>query len=119
MKRFIVLLVLASIFMLAVVGCGSKTATPTDAVKGFLAAIEKNDMEALAKVSAEGTAELVAMMGTKAQDSLKENGKATNFAETISGDTAEVVVTFADGTDYPFDTIKVDGKWLVKLDMGK
>jgi len=103
-------------------GC-SLVNSPKAAVQKFWKAIQKNDMQALAKVATPETVQLVATFGSKIQGyaaNMSEK-KIKTVIEKIDGDTAVVTVIFDDGEEENFDLIKVNGKWKVdiSLDMGK
>jgi hypothetical protein len=62
------------------------------------------------------SAGLMLMFMEKAQGMLTEQGSITNTEETITGDTAVVIVTFQDGSTEQYDLVRRDGKWLVTFD---
>ncbi|MCL2764539.1 MAG: DUF4878 domain-containing protein [Treponema sp.] len=109
---------LALIIVLLIAGC-SAGGSPKGAVQDFIKAVEKNDMEALAKVSTQETAQLMAMFGEKAQGTAKEFGKIKSMTEKIDGDKAVVNVVFDNGENSDFHLVKEDGKWKVSINMNK
>ncbi len=107
-----------------IVGCGAGAKTPTQTVKEFLTAVINNDVEAMSKVATQETVQLMAMFGTKAQEALSEQGFADmnqfTFVEAIDGDTATVTMQDSNGEEgETLDLVKVDGKWMVSINMNK
>ncbi|MHC6204435.1 DUF4878 domain-containing protein [Breznakiellaceae bacterium SP9] len=115
-------------FAFIAVGCSSGS-SPTTVVKDFCAALEKSDFD---KAKTFATAETGALLDTiKSMTSLANLGgeTATNemadaFAqfknvtfgtETISGDTATVIIKDAEGSENTIDLVKQNGTWKVKM----
>lgn len=98
--------------------------TPTGAVKKFLNAAMENDSKAMAEVATDETVQLMALFGSKIQESMEETGKIDisqlTFTEEIDGDTATVRMKNVNGGDEEaLDLVKIDGKWKVSIDMNK
>jgi len=113
-KRFFI----GALILVALLGSCSLGSSPKSAVQKFGKAIEKNDMNALAKVATPETVQLVAMFGSKIQGYAASMSakKVKTITEEISGNTAVVTVIFADGEEENFDLVKTDGKWKVAID---
>jgi outer membrane lipoprotein-sorting protein len=107
------------VVILVLMGACSAASSPKTAVQKFYKAVEKNDTKAMAEVATTETVQLVALFGTKIQDTVSANGKVKTITETIDGDTAVVTVIFENGEESNIDLIKVDGKWKVSVSMGK
>jgi hypothetical protein len=114
-KRF---LAGALVFVVLLSGC-SLVNSPKAAVKKFVKAIEKNDMNALAKAATPETVQLVATFGSKIQGyaASMSDRKIKKITEEINGNTAVVTYIFYDGEEEDFDLKKVDGKWKVHISM--
>jgi hypothetical protein len=114
-KRFLAgALVVVALFA----GC-SLIDSPKTAVRKFVKAIEKNDMNALAKVATPETVQLMATFGSKIQGyaASMSDRKIKKITEEISGNTAVVTYIFDDGDEEDFDLKKIDGKWKVHISM--
>jgi ketosteroid isomerase-like protein len=112
MKR---VLIIGMVCMAALVSCGGKASSPSDAAKKFYAAALKGDAKAMEAVATPETVQMMVMFGEKAKTGLAEYGKVTDASETIDGDTAVVTLTFENGATDDIDLIKVDGKWKVTV----
>jgi hypothetical protein len=111
MKRWMMLM--GIVCLVFITGCGNNS--PSAAARKFYTAIGKNDSKAMAEVATPETVQIMAMFGEKAAGMAAENGKITNAAEEIDGDTAVVTLTFANGETEDLDLIKVNGKWKVSV----
>jgi len=114
-KKFFI----GALVFVALLGSCSLGSSPKAAVQKFRKAIEKNDMNALAKVATPETVQLVAAFGSKIQGyeaGLSEK-KVKTITEEISGNTAVVTYIFTDGEEENFDLRKIDGKWKVHVSM--
>jgi len=112
--KIILGLVIIAILM---IGCADNS--PKGVVERFIKAVEKGDSNTYNKLVTPDSVSTMALMGEYLKESIKESGKPTNFAEKIDGDKASVVVSFANGDDQDYDLKKVDGKWLISMEMGK
>ena len=113
MKRFTIYVFLAVIVLFCISACGQKT--PTATVKAYYNAIEKNDAKALERNATSEVVAMWAMYSSKAQGMLLERGKPTGFSERITGNTAVVTVTFANGERETEHLVKDGGKWKVTM----
>lgn len=98
--------------------------TPTAVTKKFYKAVAANDSKAMAEVATPQTVELMGMFGSKAQTAMQEQGitdiDKLTFVETIDGDKATVTMKTPSGEEgEALDLIKVDGKWMVNIEMNK
>jgi len=107
--------------VICIVNCSGSS--PSKVVRAFFAAAEKGDVKAMQDLSTAETASLIGMFSSKIVESLKEgepaDSKITGTSEKITGDTAEVTVTFASGKTEDITLKKVDGKWKIHADMNK
>ncbi len=99
--------------------------TPTAATKKFFNAAIENDSKAMAEVATDETVQLMGMFGTKIQEAMKEAGitdvNKLTFTEEINGDTATVRMKSPSGEEggEAINLVKIDGKWMVNIDMNK
>jgi len=114
-KRFFV----GTLVIVGLLASCSLANSPKVAVQKFGKAIEKNDMNALAKVATPETVQLVATFGSKIQGyaASMSDKKIKTVTEEIHGDNAVVTVIFADGEEEKFDLKNIDGKWKVHISM--
>ncbi|MDR3013515.1 MAG: DUF4878 domain-containing protein [Chitinispirillales bacterium] len=113
MKRLVVLFGLIGLVGVSAVGCGSPK--PSAVVRNFYAAVEKGDMDALAKHATPETVAAIALFSEKMQGAVKEKGKIASMVEVIDGDAATVAVTYESGETDSVNLIKADGKWKVHV----
>jgi uncharacterized membrane protein YvbJ len=99
------------VFVVFLVGCSADN-SPSAVVREYYKALEKNDTNALSKVTTPATAKNLAQFATKARDHVVALGPIITVTEEIYGDTAVVTVTF-ENDEEEIDVIKVDGKWKV------
>jgi ketosteroid isomerase-like protein len=111
MKR--VMLVVGIVCVVFLAGCGNDS--PSSVARKFYAAVEKNDAKAMGQVATPETVQMMVMFGEKAAGMVAANGKITKTTEKINGDTAVVILTFANGETENLDLIKVNGKWKVTI----
>jgi len=113
MKRVLMAAVIICV-VLFVVGCGNNS--PSGVARSFITAVEKGDTRAIANTSTAETAQMIAMMGDKAKGAASANGRITNTTEQITGNTAIVNVTFANGEKTDITLVKVGNDWKVAMD---
>lgn len=114
MKKFFLvgLISIGLVIVLGLISCGGVGNSPSNVVKRFHTAVEKDDQNALADLLTLETIQTLSPFYGKIKGVLAEYGKITRTKETIDGDTAIVVVTYENGED-KFNLVKRDGKWRI------
>jgi hypothetical protein len=112
-KLFLMRLIIFMLIMgITFISCGAGK-SPSNVVRQFHTAMEKNNQDALNEVLTLETIQTFSMFYEKVRGSLTENGKIKRTAETIDGDTAVVIVTYENGETDTFNLVKRDGKWKI------
>jgi ketosteroid isomerase-like protein len=93
--------------------CGKTGKSPSNVVKQFYTAMEKDDKDALNEALTPETMQTFSMFHEKIKGALVENGKIAKTEETINGETAVVKVTYENGETESYDLVKRDGKWKI------
>jgi len=111
--------IILGLLIIAIVMIGCTDNSPKGVVERFIKAVEKGDSSAYNKLVTPDSVSVMALMGETLRESIKESGKITNSVEKIDGDDAYVTVSFANGDDQDYNLKKIDGKWLISMEMGK
>jgi len=101
------------VLILSVFGCGG--GSPTSVVRSLHTAMEKGNNKSIERLMTEEAAQLVIGLGEKAQEGIRDSGQITNTEERITGNTATVTVTYANGQTNQFDLVRERGKWKVTI----
>jgi len=101
---------------LVVISCTEKKGSPSAVVREYYKAIEKGDMAALEKVSAEGEAPMVKLFASMTKGSVAARGGIKSIEETIDGDRATITTTFKDDSTEKLALLNQNGEWKITLE---
>ena len=107
---------LTLLIALVFIGCPGRE-SPSTVVSQLHAAIDRGDTARMTELMTTETAGLALKMLEILQEMYDESGGITSMEETITGDTAVVIVTYRNGGTETYDLVRVDGRWRVAAEI--
>jgi len=99
---------------MTLIGCGGR-GSPSTVVRQLHTAVERGDNSRISELMTAEAAGLALKMLPDLQRAYADSGGIARVEETITGNTAQVRVTYRNGDTDVYDLVRVDGRWRVTI----